>query len=90
MGHTVGRQAADCYDGGIMGGNTDFHFLSFYLNLCFCGVCACMHTHARMLVSADGVEKISGPLELELEAGEILQMGVLGTKLARAASSINC
>lgn len=43
-----------------------------------------------MLVSAEGGAKMSGPLELESEAGVILQAGVLETKLARAVGSINC
>ena len=74
-----------------MGGNTDFHFLSFAKIFIFiCVSVGCVHACTHMLVSADGGAKISGPLELELEAGEILQMGVLGTKLARAASAINC
>lgn len=42
-----------------------------------------------MLLSAEGGAKMSGPLELELKAGVILQVGVLETKLARAVSSIN-
>lgn len=70
---------------GSWGAIVTFTFLAlktFYLYFCFCGVCACMHTHAR--------ECRRRCKDVRSPGARVLQAGVLETKLARAVGSINC